>query len=557
MKLSYLAPLFGHSIPVNREISEQFNLDKNCYLYGTLFVEEHCVVLSTVPVESWDNVWKLTVYTAAAPGTLAKISGVITKLNINMLTTWSAATGGQGQGCMTAIVELYPDGSGEEIKMKEVVDAIEKECEQLLMQSKIFRSNGVSRVKLEQLTLLRALKAASSKEYQYEVPVKDWTLDFSRAKTFSPANGDVIKNDQVLERLRRLNTMDNSPSFLALLSPDTEERYILLSLLDGNSKLSRISFDVRVDAKPGEFKGYFHSALEVVADCGLNIFSSRNMTKFKADRVAGHQEIEILGWGGMAFTPGADAAGQSLSQEFAEFSFLVDIDDSTLASKTREEQEDALCKKFNSQLSEHARSTGGRIELLGGNNAVVVTEQEFIWPRCFLATNAKKDSAENIEYAKKLFRMLYHMGFHPVHVDIAQGPLLGDVKSLLGACPLLVSLHLPEEKNRLNNEEVHSHCPSDWVIYEECYFAGLGRDAFKMIHSKVRPPSYLPGEVTLEFHSIESFEDKLIRLRDVISKHLTRDSWRDALKASGDLAAKLDPAALKRNLYKEFFGDGK
>ncbi len=202
------------------------------------------------------------------------------------------------------------------------------------------------------------------------------------------------------------------------------------------------------------------------------------------------------------------------------------------------------------KFNEHAKTHNSSATIVDGSFAY--TPYDTIWPRVFLATNAKANGNGH-NYACKLYRSLVALGLNPINVDIAmRETVIEDVIGLLRACPLLVSLLVPEKENKLHHEKLFA--PSDWILFEESYIRGLGRKVYRMRDKSVRQPRYAPGTREYNFDNDQSFDKQLQGLAKAIHRHMTTFDWRKNLEASSKAVWNLDEALLQRDLESEFCG---
>jgi hypothetical protein len=521
MRSSYIVPIHGKVITLPRDLQEQLNIGKDCLLYAK--IADHNAVLSSLPPTSWAKAYRLVVHIADRPGTLAKVANIFSEMGINFLLSWTAAVTSSGEGCLTSVIELpasLVDKGTEEIRER-LRNSLEKDG--LLSRADLFhKSDGLRPVHLTPLSVLAAMGSESSSE-TYEIHIRDWALDLHR----STHHDGYSLYDQLLRFIRHGPTPTR-----ALLTPDTEERYFRIALLPPNASFFVINFNLQVTSSSGDFSGYFQRALEVIARHRLNMYSARNHLIEKT-------------------------VGDGHGHEMAFLSFVVDTSDAGAEPQNVERFRRTLHRDLLSHLSEYSRSH---------NSEVVIPSKEFSytvyevsWPRCFLATNVK-DPGVYRTIAGKLYRELVALGLHPVNVDITmRETVLGDVTLLLDSCPLLISLHVPEEKNRLmksgEGDASANYVPSDWVIFEESYMRGLGRKVFRMRDESVREPAFGPGSREYRF-TPDTFEKVLAGLANAIRRHMTTVAWRKDLEASAKAARDFDdPALLQRELQGEFFDE--
>jgi len=144
-----------------------------------------------------------------------------------------------------------------------------------------------------------------------------------------------------------------------------------------------------------------------------------------------------------------------------------------------------------------------------------------------------------------------------VNVDITRTrTVYEDVTGLLRACPILVSLHLPTEKNKLENEppmdeSSGSYAPSEWVVFEEAFMDALNRRVFRLRHKDVRPPAFALGWREFVFDQ-SNFNNKLDGLIKAIETHKASPEYLEAIRGSEEWAKRVSPSQLRRNLEGEY-----
>lgn len=523
MRSSYIIPIHGKVITLPRDLQEQLGIGKDCFLYAK--IGDRHAVISSIPPTSWAKAYRLVIHIAERPGTLAKVANVLSEMGINFLASWAVATSSSGEGCLTAVVELPESLVNQGVA--EIRDLLQTKLsrEDLLSPSDTFTEiGGLQHVHLLPLAVLAALGSRSQPE-NYELHVTDWALDLSRSNHH--------KGYSLYDQLLKLIKHGPTPT-RALLTPDTEERYFRVSLLPPNASFYLLSFTLTVKSEQGKFSGYFQKALEVISKHNLNMYSARNHLIKKTIQNGSQQ------------------------QEVASLAFVVDTSDAGPEPRNSERFRKSLHRDFVSHLSEHAKLHDAVVTI--PSSQFYYTIYEVSWPRCFLATNVK-DSEIYRQIAGKLFRELVALGLHPVNVDVTmRETVLEDVTLLLNACPLLISLHVPEEKNRLKtgrgrSEKSPSYAPSDWVIFEESYMRGLGRKVFRMRDELVREPSFVPGIREYRF-TTSDFDKILSGLVSAIRRHMTTVKWRRDLEASATAARNFDdPALLQRDLEGELLDE--
>ena len=520
MRNSYIVPIRDGKVVLLREVIDQLNIAAECLLYAVSLREERSAVVSTIPPSTWDRAYRLIIYTASKYGSLSRTMRVLHEMGVNLLTSWSAATSPAGELCVTSIVDLPIEHytSRLETFRESLEERLAKDG--VLASSDVFEGkDSLQRVHLSWLAVLAALGRQHIKtDNAHRLQVEEWTLDLDGRSGGTQAS--VMDELQAFQRHH-----GERPARAVLITPDTEERYFRIALLPAATEFRRVSFSVTIDSETAKFGGFFQAAQNVLATRRLNVYSAGNVLTWKSP------------------------AEEMTKRETAEFSFVVDVREGGQEVLHDDLCSAALTQAMEEALNEHAGAVGAKVSF--DERAVLVTRVEQGQPRCFFATNAKRQMS-TFKHAWSVYCQLKALGLRPVNVEIATRPiLLHEVQDLLRASPILVSLHLPEEKNTLavNAErgDGRNHAASDWVLFEEAFMHGLGRQVFRLRHEYVRPPAYAAGTPEREFTD-HTLQDALSVIAAQITAHMHTSKWRASLKASDEAAKDQDPVFLSRDL---------
>lgn len=525
MRVSYFVPIIGSNIPIVREILSELGIRNESQLYAVKMIGEEnlTLALSIIPPRVWNRTFRLTVYLSRKEGSLWKAAEILSDLNINLIASWAAATTALGEGCWTSVVELPLD------LIKKSTFDIQKTITELmnnagiLSESKEFET-GINRVYLSQSKILDNLKEFTRRTLYTGYIVKN-SMDLLKFRDQKGINLFSTIQREFARRGRQIPTC-------CLITPDTEERYIRLAFLSNTVHLVQIELHCEIASKKGMFKGYYGAALKALSHLRCVVYSADNFLLAKIDRQNDEEEINI---------------------EKPVFVFTVDIARAEL-SEDPSERENEIFNAMRKYLKEHANNSDGEISF---KEPFKVREVDTIYQRCFFATNAKMKEY-GIEFARDLILHLRGLRLNPVNVDVTKTKArfpIEDAKLLLEACPMVISLHLPIGGNALikeNATDCVTHCPSDWVLFEEIYALALGKSVFRLRHKKVRAPKYSLGIREFEFDE-KDFQEKRDELLHAVKTHQGGEQYIDAVVESEKRAEKIAPEILRRDLDKEYF----
>jgi hypothetical protein len=525
MRISHFVPLRGSRIDVFREILSELGIRNECQLYAVaLGRQDHpTLILSAIPPEFWMNAYKLTVNLASRQGTFADAVGLVSSMGINILASWTAATTTTGEGCWTAIVEMPGFLTGEQIGISQARIQNGLSAMGLLSESELYKS-GLDLVRLSPLRVLHTLHKLSAHERRYSGHVKNYFIDF---KEFCDSAGNSLYEQFIGKYYKNVR---QAPDY-CLVAPDTEERFIRVTLLPIQSEMLLMSMKVIIDSPRRDFSGYFGSVLQSIRALRLNLYSSDNFLLEKPD-------------------PKKDP------REVASFAFTVDAEDAHFPTEKSVWKEDIYSRIYN-DLVAHADKKGQdeRVDLPKSEFAIISALSVF--PRCFLATNARKNEMSG-RCAIKVMEAIRSLRLQPVNTDITRTVTIEeDVNQLLNACPFVISLHFPVEENRFYDSKgmqigcKDSHSPSDWVMYEESYAKAQKKRVYRMRHLAIRKPRYAGQEKEFVFTE-ESFDAELKELIKAIQAYQAMEEYALAVRESDIEAVKISPALLKRNLDEEY-----
>lgn len=524
MRLTHFVPLRGSKIDIVREVLPELGIRNDCQLYAHVMRDSWppTIILSAIPPKVWDRAYKLVVYLSGKRGSLSRAADLMSEVGLNIFASWTAATNAAGEGCWTSVAELPPalTGAGLDEAARTVREKLA--AENLLSRSPEYLPD--QQVLLRRVSVLANMARDVAGDKPFVGTVKDYYIDLTTFRTEQSTDASLygwLRNQYVQ------NPAD-MPQF-CLITPDTEERYIRLSFLPRSAKMVRISMLVRVTSPSGDFRGYFSAVLKGLAELGFNMYAADNFMLRKT----------------------ADQPGRGSSpEEAANFVFHADAQLAPLCAKAKNlrEVEEQIRESVKQCVSKHALSRDPQTR--ASVEKFEVMPEEALSTRCFFATNARCGDV----FAQKTITTLRGLRLEPLNVDIARRPY-SDATALLRASAMVVSLHLGTPANALQHRrDGKTHCPSDWVLFEEAYAEGLGRAVFRLLHSRVREPQYARGDREFSFADEQDFEEALGLLVKAISRYQTTSEYEEAVRTSDREAARMPVDILRRDMDAAYFG---
>ena len=509
MRNSYILEVSRGGVVLLPQITDQLTLARNSTLYGVPAPDGHepnSYVLSTIPPQFWQESFRLQTYVAHPAGSLSKVAAALSRRGINIFTAWTAATSPNGEGCLTAIVQIALDPKNP-AQLQDLQASLLEDlsAQEVLSESRLFRgTDALSVLRLTKLRVLARLGSLYAGGPQFKLQLDNASFNLERATDLAGRKYTLVPpaNHQFGNHV--------------LITPDTEERYLRLAILQRWS-YKKIHLRLKVKSAREEFTGYYEKALEALAEESLNIFSSNNTLISKE----------------FSATP----SGEPELAEEAQFSFLINSTKSPLVS---DDAKNRLQHIIAGKLESLAKERGAELN---------VPETEWrvddLWQLdipVFLATNAKPSiDAKWNSLALRVIRILKGRGLRPVNVEISKDNSLNmEVESLLRLCPLLVSLYLPEEGLRLAHPDEKSgrgYAPSDYTMFEESLARALGTPILCLRHEEIFRERYLGDMVDYEFGEA-SMDSKLLRFESALDAVLASkrflDKWNSCRELEGN-----------------------
>jgi ACT domain-containing protein len=496
MKSSYTLRTWGGPIVLLREILDQMNLPLSTVLHAVLAHDkdrgERDLIVSPLPLSSWDRTYRLIIYVASAMRSLAKVTDAIAREGINLISASSATASAAGEGCFTAVVEVPPEKQDD---IQEFVKRIEKTLRAggALSESALFDGKErLARVRIVKLRILSQFLASFGDGDRYTLRVENGSIDLGKLEG-QPQGGYFDFLGQAAH-----NRKDSSD--YVVLTPDTEERYLRISVLAGRD-YRHLAVPLKLTGDPRAFPGCFTQVLNAIADQRINVINATNQLMVKrAPEVAG---------------------SSSLAQEEARFSFTLDLVGSKMPREINRARADLV-----SAIRQCLRTYEER-------GILTVNEQEIVFgpletaPLVFLATNAKRGL--HSRYLGMVRRLLYALrvrGLQPTNVDIRMtNDLRGEIERLASLCPIMVSLYLPETSVRLRKSSEHGedYAASDYTIFEEAQALSKDQCVTKRLrHKKVYGARFFDDEITF---GDEGFGKALVKLEEWLDRMMISDKF--------------------------------
>ncbi|HNL39064.1 MAG: hypothetical protein U0U46_12125 [Saprospiraceae bacterium] len=514
MLRSYISFAARGDVVLQQEIMGHLGIGANGVLYGALSPSENSLVLSQIPPKYWHRALKIIIHTHHVPGSLAAAAQAIASLEFDTISSWSSTESSEGHSCFTSIVvydsEKYPNLDCSDIEAA-ITNLLPKELSKL----EIFDKNILRKVRVTPLSFLNAYSDdLSTAEFQ-RVQVVDHSLQLGKSRCLGRR-----KFPSLWQQLLTANQNPNASS--CILTPDTEEAFLRISLVEERARLVRLGFRVHIHSDQSSFAGYWKEALDVLKESKYNVFVAHNLLVSKNDEQ---------------------------NREEAEFHFIVDRRNGQDTGLPLDDLKEHIKSRLDSRLKSFARERGAEIDIKG----LKVTYPRGVGVPCFFACNAKQRDGLGAEAAVRLCRVLEGHGFKPVNIDIAAGGegLQEQVKKLMSSCQFMVVLQCPDENLKSNKEG--EYFPAPWVLFEEALMLGQKGEIYRYRFDQVMKPNFWHG-FTETIIPREGFQDKDPLLQDFNEK---LDRWSrnmSKLNSSNLDAPPIDDKILERDLVTYYGG---
>jgi len=538
MQQSYLLPLNHKRVILSQDVRQHLRLSATCTLHGQ-HTQDHIrgadgheftdnsIVLSPIPAEYWPECYRIYFITSDRRNSLARACGALAEQGLEILLLHASACTLQGALAVHAVVwsasDRLPDGS--DIR-RDLYDALSEAS--VLLQSDLLGnppdSTSLAPVHVVPLSFLRCFSAARTKDTQpFYAPIASSSL-----------NLDLDPKCSAYDQLLSHCAFSQSAVSSAAVTVNVEECYLRLWLVP-EREIHRISFEFKqltlpaanasslspeAESKPSHPKSVFAGTLNSLltrfgdAPLCLNLFHLEQhlMEKTQSD-------------GEQSETVRLALVGDTARCE---------------AGRTTE----SIRSTIGSQLTEWAKTTS-TLDIKGIMDSLAVAPLPASIVPVFLSTNAKPSKSiagSHLLTVKRLVANLRDAGLFPVNVSTSLGqPLLDEVLSLLRRCPLVVSVHLPDETLAISGsgEIPKQYAPSSWVLFEEAYALSRPEQMrlLRLRHESVAPPAYARGMVEDTF-SDQSYDTAIASIMSRIADIRASSEWREMvrrMRRDGDL----------------------
>jgi hypothetical protein len=477
MLRSFLAPASNGQIILRREILSHLGITANGILYGALYPEERTFICSPIPFSSWVNAYKVIIHTEHMFGSLAKAANAVSSLNMNIISSWASTESHKGHLCSTSIViidekSLQKNG-GLPGQTKKLIKLLDDRRTQL----HIFNEDRLLSVRLSPLSILHAYYEELRETEPLIVEISNHTLRFN----------STVNNPKKSPWRMLLQATGIANSSTCILTTDTEEAFLRITVVPESARLLSLSFQLLVQSATHSFAGYWTNALNLLAQHKYSIYIAHNLLIKKSDN--------------------------TLPSEEAEFRFIVDNGESGDITTPIGELQDQWFNRLNSSFELFAKKSSDLKKI----TTLRLSRPNGIGVLCFFATNAKPRSGVSSDTAIQLCRKLEGCGFKPVNVDFARGNinLADQVVKLVESCRFMVILDCPEERLKVNENEYRV---SEWVLFEEVLMSANRHEILRVRFNNVKSPVYRQGftevvipETGITDDQLEDFGERILR----------------------------------------------
>ncbi len=449
MLRSYICQAMKGDVILRREVLSQLGVGSDGLLYGALNAQEGTAILSPIPPAYWDKAFKIIVHTREVAGSAADAADRIAELGLSTISSWASNESSKGHLCCTFIVvgddqTMLTLGGPEGI-----TTALRNKVHASLSDLPVYHSGGLAAVRVTPLSILAEYRTQIGDDDFYDIPISHHRL----------------KMDQRLvgKSLWSILAQTSSPqgASACILTPDTEEAVLRVSVISESARLFRMVFRLFIRSGHASFAGYWQHALGLIAANHCSVYVAHNLLISKSE---------------------------DDSTETAEFHFVID----RRRSKDLRFSFMDLTKVWEERLTrsyqEFAASRGDVAEA----HDVRISRTRGAGIPCFFASNAKPRDGVGAAAAAELCQLLEGHGFKPISVNLAEGgkPLRAQVAERVRACRFMVVLYCPEERLRRPDGKFGV---SEWVIFEEGVMEACGGDIMRLKFESVAEAACNPG----------------------------------------------------------------
>lgn len=522
MRESHVVSHSAGCVVLRSAILRSLHIHETCVLHGILLRDQstgalgdsyhdHSVILSPIPHKYWDSCYRLVVNTNAQRCSLAKVLKIIRESKLRLLH--ANATGASWNGDVSAsfvVVDENADhGSADSVSQKLEIAKKKMEKNRVLSGSSVFgRHSELQRTFSTKLKQLAAFKSKCPEDRiraltpEFSLPIRNSVIDLSHPK--------YGKTDVYSWLISGAETK-RAGSRAALVMTDSEEWFMRCWLIPPEP-IRRFEFKYEVVAKsegvdrvvwPDSLNRYAPDVLNALSGDGLNF----NIYHFE------HHTLQR-----------DDCQG-------VERCRVVVVADTSLATD-RDSNENLK----RSMLDTMKRALRDRSDAYGHGECVAIDDLNVsslhaLQTPVFVATNAKRQlEVKYLKMTLSLVQQLKARRLYPVNVEISNEPnLRREILRVLDACPMFISLHLPDEQNRFAKArpEGHQYAASSWVQFEEAIATATEeRRSFRLRHNLVAAPLFDYMQKTEDVFDDDSFALKLNELLARVDAVIKGSDWR-------------------------------
>lgn len=563
MLMSYAIPHSEGRFFLPQRVREVLHLNRNCRLHGRLVddLNEPAIILSPIPVSDWNRCFRVVVHTKEIVGALHTTLKVIQEADLNILHMVAAAASAAGHLTVTAIVSNIKQPVGRATRraispQAEVAEKLKSEIrgalKSVLTASPMYLQESQSAqdhpellepVEVSPLMVLRSLSSVTPEPNSMlgQRLGKELSSDFS----FNMRNGVIDLGDFPLGRapgkpgpapslFEAMTYKAVAKSVQLVLTADPFEYHLRVAVLPLREYV-RIEVPLKVTSnREASMLGVSREIVGTFVDrpCPINVyFSSSSIVEATTPNLVGKTKI----------TRRSKKCTERLRIKIVgdASNILKDKPD-----KTTSDQIIGEIQKRVKQLRVEMPDRIVRFDDECGDGGVRV--YPLLAPLVFMATNVKPDpsvSTDHICMALELCATLKDLHFRPVFVPTLTGASTAreQMTTLLKGCPMLVSLYVEEEGMQLSRSTKMSrphYAPSAWTTFEEAFMTSMSnRQVYRILHKNVFPPPFTDSTLSLEYSTLEDGIRELRRLRSRILACQDSETWRRALRESGDVLA--------------------
>lgn len=577
MHHSFLLPQVNGKIMLTRTLRQHLRLRPTCLLHAALIADsttdprglprrDHSIVMSQIPFKQWGSAHRIVLNTSAKIGSLARTLAILHELKLNVLTQDATAASMEGDLHATFIVEIpsdYRDRAedlGKEIQKRMVDHNVHSSS--LLYNDDLNPTHALKHVHCTPLTYLQryhriATSIHNCSEMQNPTdsrcsPVGQFKIEAScldlddgcmgtHGKQHSMDDETAARRSWYAFMAGQLASRRDEPAN-ALISLDSDELYLRLWLVPSRP-IFRFTTDYKLSVRNVDggqsILATEHSATPRDRPKSAVILHSDRDAGYRGaaaafvDKLSGaplHMNIYRM----ETHLVRKDGEDGPESEEFC-MDIVGDVNMSAVGCRLED-----VVKPFRDAQKGWARDwnaddANSKLEILNLNKSHDdVSYYAHAQIPVFMSTNIKPGMRKRyIKMAAALSRVVREHGYYPVSIDVsAGGDLLAEALELLRMCPLLISIHFPDDALQLAKPLTNGarHVPSLWVMFEESFAVSRAdKYTIRLRHRDVIQPNHTSGRVECaSFTSEKQSIRDAIRSLDLRLTRLRRDGeWYD------------------------------